>query len=242
MNLLIDLGNTRLKWAWFDGGELLPGGSLLHQGQLQRLPAEWDRGVSRAVVASVAADELVAALGNQLARRAVPLHQASVTDGLAGLQVGYEDPSRLGVDRWLALLGAQRLALLPACVADCGTAVTLDAATGQPRHLGGMILPGLSLMRASLAKGAHRLPAVTAGAAPLFATNTADAIRSGTLRGLASMLDGLAREYRLALGGHAHLLLTGGDAETLVPYLQQPWRLEPSLVLQGLAVVSASLG
>jgi type III pantothenate kinase len=246
MLLLIDAGNTRIKWAlarpdaptgaWRDSG------AVAH-ADIGTLAQAWTTGaggeaITRVIIANVAG----AAVGERLAA----LLPASATvdhftsrEQLAGLRNGYRQPTQLGSDRFAAAIGAR--ALLPGknlVVATCGTATTIDAVSFDGVFIGGMILPGLHLMAASLANNTAQLPMVADGA-PLpspFADNTQDAIRSGCLAAQAGAIG-----RACAAHGDALCLMSGGAAASVAAALTVPYRLVDNLVLAGLHVAAAVL-
>ncbi|KAB7622839.1 type III pantothenate kinase [Alkalilimnicola sp. S0819] len=238
MMLLIDQGNTRMKWRFLDGRGLVSGGASGNGGEL---PTSWRKApLEGALLASVAPAGVVAELETSLATLGLRAERVRVVSPQHGIRVAYSEPGRLGVDRWLGMLGAARLGLLPACIVDSGTAVTIDAVDRRGNHLGGMIAPGLGLMRRSLASGTGALDDVAAGEAPLFAQDTPSALRSGTLRGLAALVDGVGEQYRQALRHESdvHGLLVGGDAAILHPYLRGSWEVQEDLLFHGLALLA----
>jgi type III pantothenate kinase len=240
MLLLIDAGNTRVKWALAAPGAA-PGqwsdsGAVAH-AELDELAACWQgRKVSRAIVSNVA--------GAGMRERLRPLLPpadiswfASVAR-LAGVRNGYRDPAQLGCDRFAAAIGARALAPGQALVvATCGTATTIDALTAGGDFLGGMILPGLGLMASSLAKNTAQLPQVAAGGAlPAgFADNTDDAILAGCLAAQAGAI-----ERAVALLGAGLCMLSGGAARAIAPALSAPHRLVDNIVLVGLHAAATS--
>jgi type III pantothenate kinase len=155
-----------------------------------------------------------------------------------GIRVAYDDSAQLGTDRWLAMVGARAANCLPACIVDCGSAITLDVVDSQGRHQGGLILPGLSAQQAGLAEIAPGLPAVELTTrAPFLTDNTHDAVASGYLHGTAMALQGLIRRAMAASPERLTPLFTGGDATLISRYLDIDVRLRPDLVLEGLAAI-----
>jgi len=246
MILLIDAGNTRIKWALMEQGAALDAwnasGAVPH-ADLAQLPAAWNaslggRAITRALLSNVAGSALRARL-QLILPAALPAGAvtwfASVAR-LAGVSNGYRTPSQLGCDRFAAAIAAHALAPGHAViVANCGTATTIDAITPDGVFLGGMILPGLNLMSAALARNTAQLPQVTAGAQHSthhdagFADNTDDAIASGCLAAQAGAIE---RAY--AQHGAEACLLTGGAAPAIAPALKVPYRLVDNMVLIGL--------
>ncbi|WJW75121.1 type III pantothenate kinase [Thiohalobacter sp. IOR34] len=252
MILLIDAGNSRLKWACYEAGKFTRNGALDRAaGPTKDLVRDaWaDLETPRAVyVANVAGDTLRRSLTAWMKRnwQLTPRFVQSSAEGL-GVRNAYADPKRLGVDRWLALVAARASVRGPVCVVDCGTAITIDALSAQGCHLGGLILPGLALMRRSLVEGTEgigELPALDQTEPPqtLLASDTGQAIIAGTLYAAVATLDRILGDLRAELGGRLRCLLTGGDAEQLRELLSVPTRHEPRLVLKGLArLVDAEL-
>ncbi|MGD8710813.1 MAG: type III pantothenate kinase, partial [Ectothiorhodospiraceae bacterium] len=180
MKLLLDIGNSRLKWALAHDGELRTTGWCPHQGRLPpELAQQWsqlaspDEVCAVSVAASELWEELVAWAGARW--NLTPVWIRTPGKG-GGVRVGYSQPETLGTDRWAAMAGAARRGMLPACVVDCGTAATLDAVDAAGTHLGGMIVPGLSTMRRSLNQQTHGLPSVGDGSVTPLALDTTTAI------------------------------------------------------------------
>ena len=234
MLLLVDAGNTRVKWALAEAGaapgQWLAHGALAH-AQLGTLPAHWQgHAIGRAIVSNVAG----AAMRERLAAvlPPAPVEWFASSQRRAGLDNGYRAPAQLGCDRFAAAIGAR--ALEPAralVVATCGTATTVDAVSADGRFVGGMILPGLGLMAASLARDTAQLPQVAPGTTPppLFADNTNDAIVSGCLSAQAGAI-----ERAMAAHGASLCILSGGAAPYVAPALGVPYRMLENIVLTGL--------
>ncbi len=249
MKLLIDLGNSRVKWAWTSAEGLVQSGSATHRNRdlaivLAELlhssapPVE----VRVANVAGPAAGGLLA--GAVYARFGVKPIFASSRDSAYGLSNGYRDPGQLGVDRWLAMCAAWQKFSGPLCLVDAGTAVTIDAITMEGVHCGGLILPGIGLMGAALRQETGDLDRVGSPELPsdmratlmsdrgALGTDTASAIQLGAMRALAALVaDCLAK-----LNDGGKLVLTGGDGALLAELMGAPSAYNPHLVLDGLAL------
>jgi len=237
MNLLLDVGNSRLKWALADAAGLRDGGAVEHGGNpaaaaasigLDRPDAIWIANVTGAALGG----QLAAALD---ARFAVAPRFAAVQAEYAGLRVAYAEPQRLGIDRWLALLAAWTETRGAVCVVSAGTALTFDVVNAQGQHLGGVIAPGLLTMQQAVL-GATRFPAT--GPAPVYSeglgADTDACVRQGALHAGAGMIERLS--VRHAPG--AARLITGGDTALLVPHLRAGWTIRPSLVMEGLLALA----
>lgn len=244
MALLLDIGNTRIKWGWLGAsGDVRSGGAAAHAADPEQLLTGWAAAAkpARVVAASVAGDAVTGKVRRWVERHwNVDFQLIHASAEAAGVTNGYADPGRLGADRWAAIVAAYRLSGTAICVADCGSAVTIDGVDADGRHRGGLIAPGYRLMRHALHQGAAELPLVNAGAVQLFGTDTATAIASGTLLAVAATVEQLAGRMSGELGADVQLWLTGGDAPALIPHLRLPFRHAPELVLQGLAMLAGS--
>jgi type III pantothenate kinase len=236
--LLIDCGNTRLKWSFARDRQLGATRAIVHGGDpaamIDSIEAE---GPESIWIANVTGKERSDRLARRLlAHFRVPATIARVRQDLLGLHVAYANPSRLGVDRWLMLLAAWKLAGGAACVGAAGTALTFDAVDANGQHLGGVIAPGLlAAQQATL--GSTRFAA--AGPDLAYSTglgaDTEACVRQGAFHACAGLLDRLSARH-----APSRCFLTGGDAETLAPQLAQRWELRPQLVLEGLLVLAES--
>lgn len=241
---LLDLGNSRYKWA-----QLGPDGpTALAQGDYGADPVQAvaallaeQRGLARLYVASVRGAAYDQALARALAERlGLEARFVRPQARAGGLDIAYADPSRLGVDRYLAMRAACARWGGPLLIVDCGTAVTLDAVDGGGRHLGGLILPGLDAMREGLRRSAAGLARIGGEAQdlPLFARDTEAAVGAGVVRTLVAAIDRVAAEMAAAMQGEPRRVLTGGDAPRLQPLLAHRYHSEPLLVLKGLALIA----
>lgn len=245
MILLLDIGNTRIKWGWLEAGEVRAGGVALHKRTVELVLQGWtlESKPQQVLVVSVAGQLLTdAVLGWIRENWTVEpfLLRAGTGAESVGVTTSYLNPEKLGSDRWAAAVGAYALSQSAVCVVDCGSAITLDAVDASGRHLGGLIVPGWRLMRTALHVGTADLPFAETETVELFAVDTHSAIVSGTLLGAAAMVDQLAQRTLDKLGNDAKLWLTGGDAPFVLPYLQLEFQHAPGLVLQGLAAMAPS--
>ena len=248
MILLLDAGNSRLKWGLYDHGRLEPGPPVAYDGA--GLEANLEQGLggigrpTRTLLCSVAASTANRRLSRWLRNRwDTPV--ATVVPGRRGCGVrnAYPQPETLGADRWAAIIGARVLGRGATCIVDAGTAVTVDFLTADGEHSGGMIVPGLALSRGSLDQGTGRIGSseseCESDSGLALAGNTLDAVRTGTRYQLTAFLDRLMQDL-VTRGGEVHGLLTGGDAVTLLPLLRPPFEHRPHLVLEGLVELARS--
>lgn len=235
--LVIDAGNSRIKWGWWSDGEIAQHGLCEHAHEL---PSPGDIGLvaragERAVAVSVAAPAMREALTASVrARWGRELAFLRPQRCFGRLVCAYQQPARLGVDRWAAIVGAAQTYGTPALVVDCGTAVTIDHVDARGRHQGGVIFPGLGTMRRALHTGTANLPEVAGPADGVLGTDTVEAIRNGTFYAVVGAIDRIVAP--LAESANAsHRLLTGGDAALLREHLALDYQLDSLLVLRGAA-------
>jgi type III pantothenate kinase len=248
--LLVDIGNTRAKWAVLRGARLSAPQALPHRAgraQFAALVRAAPRDVERVIAVSVMGQTFERALTAAVrARFGVRTEFARSTRSAAGVRNAYRDVWRLGADRWAGVIAAHALAGdRPALVASIGTALTIDLVTGAGRHLGGAIAPGPDTMISSLLSGtqgirrrANGSRAASRRSRSLFAADTASALDAGAAFAAAALVDRACAEARVVLGARPLLLLTGGAARALQPYIKSAFRLVPDLVLRGLAVLA----
>ncbi|MBZ0070433.1 MAG: type III pantothenate kinase [Gammaproteobacteria bacterium] len=244
MILLLDAGNSRLKWAVLRDGHYEYGGVLVHGTVAikELASAAWSSldPPEAVLVANVAGDALRRAL-NSWAKRHWKLmpDYLSATGEEFGIRNAYSDPARLGIDRWLGLLAARELLEGPLCIIDCGTALTIDVLSQDNRHLGGLIIPGIQLMREALTARAptirEQIDQPASNQIALLGTDTGSAVVGGTVYAAVAVIDRVLSDLQADVGGQLHCVLTGGDVPLLLPLLGGRVQHEPDLVLQGLA-------
>jgi type III pantothenate kinase len=162
------------------------------------------------------------------------------TASALGVTNAYSNPSELGVDRWLTLLAVHHNTSSPVCVVDCGSAITIDLITSDGLHLGGMILPGFGMMRQSLLEQTAIPPVATVDPPDWLASDTAGAIAVGGVSAVAALVERILEQSQQQLQGLPELVLTGADAAGLQGRIINPGRVEPDLVIQGLALLANS--
>ena len=238
MILVVDAGNSRLKWGLHDGQDWLRR-EAVDNADIARLAHDWEKIATpqKIVVCNVAGPEVKAALDRLLQRwQAAPYWLVSQTRQ-CGVTSGYVEPAQLGPDRWAALIAAYHLVKGACLVVNAGTAVTVDALTKEGVFLGGLILPGLELMRAALSTGTAGVRAEK-GCLEKFPTNTADAVYSGAVQAIAGAVERMAYELEQAENEECALVLSGGSAGDLPPLLNRPVMLVDNLVLEGLVMIA----
>ena len=249
--LLIDLGNTRIKWAWLPGAATKPeGAGAARTGDgLSDLPfLDSDEPVTGALACNVAGIELGRKLAGLVKERlAVELVFVQAQPSACGVTAAYAIPLNLGADRWAALIGAHALGRADYCIVDAGSTVTMDLLLVDGHHLGGYIAPGREMSLAAMAKGTAELASRLrehAGRPQDLApgTDSAEAMEKGTLAAQLGMIRSGMERLANQAGRSPMLLLTGGGADDLIATGQLPEaRVVPDLVLRGLAALALEL-
>jgi type III pantothenate kinase len=247
MILVIDVGNTRLKWAWLTSTGLSDQQAVVHRDAKPDLwtAALFDASLrpERVLVSNVAGE----AMGKTLSRLArqvygVKVEFVTATRQFLELTNGYLDPSLLGADRWLAVIGAWTTARSALCVVDAGTAVKVDSVDANGLHLGGLIVPGIHMMREALLRRTHDIARAVEQSTPsmagVLANNTIGAVSRGAVFALAGMADRAAEIIEQNTGVKPQLFITGGDAGMITGTMRARGEIVPDLVLRGLAVIA----
>ena len=246
MILLIDIGNTRIKWARFERGALQPQSAAVHAAWTAQTLLETileTAGLADRVLVSNVSGPRMADVVRTATSREWKIEPEFVTASAAagGVRNAYSQPAQLGVDRWLAVIGAHALERGAVCVVSVGTALTIDGIDAGGRHLGGLIVPGPDLMISSLLHGTSDIAqrAQQGGTRDgLFADNTLGAIRQGAEQALGALVERAVEAMRRELSQTPQLLLTGGASSRLEKSIGLPYRVIADLVLQGLAVIA----
>jgi type III pantothenate kinase len=244
--LLVDIGNTRIKWARLHGARLGRAEAAVHSawssatyhrrlfGQGPHPASVW--------VTSVAGPRVNRALAAAARRAGVTARFVTVPRSDGGVTVGYLEPWRLGSDRFVAAVGAHELfPRMPLCVVGIGTAMTVDLLGGDGRHHGGVIIPGPALMVDTLLTRTHGIQrrargGRAGGASRLFARSTRAGLEQGARYAAAALIDRAVEEAQVLLGRAPLVVLTGGQAVAVRPLLRSSCAVVPDLVLRGLAV------
>ena len=249
--LLVDIGNTRVKWTTLDDGRIGRQKAIAHVGwsgqdiarHLLGQPRQAKK-IERVVIVSVAGPRIDRGFTAETKRLIgiKPEFFASARRA-AGVTTLYQEPWRLGADRLVGVIGAFELSKhRPVCIISVGTAMTLDLVDARGRHRGGAIVPAPSLMVGSLLSETHgirRRAQGGAGGRDFFARSTRAAIAQGARYAAAAVADRAVTEARATLGQKPLVLLTGGAADSIRALIRSPHRHIPDLVLRGLAVIAS---
>jgi len=242
--LLVDIGNSRIKGAFFDGENLFE----LAPIDTTSFPVidDWEKLLSKrarpkqVLVSNVAGPTVAEGFVRAALKRwRVKPEFVCPRRECAGVTTRYEEPTQLGVDRWLSALAAYQLSGSAVCVLDAGTALTIDVVRQTGEHLGGLIAPGPGLMRLSLARQTAQLDVKEGEELTGFGINSRDAIGLGCdemVRGLLSSVE--RRLIEVAPGEIFRWYLTGGGADTIKHLLHVDYDHTADLVLRGLALIA----
>ena len=235
--LLVDIGNTRIKWAHLHGPRLGRSQAAVHSAWSTSTYARrlFGRGTppTQLWVTSVAGPGVNRALAAAARAAGVAAKFVAVPRSGGGVKVGYLEPWRLGSDRFVAAVGAHELfPRVPVCVVGVGTAMTLDLLAGDGRHRGGAIIPAPALMVDTLLTRTHGIQrrargGRSSGPQKLFARSTR-----------AALVDRAVEEAEALLGRTPLVVITGGQAGTVRTLLRSSCVVVPDLVLRGLAVLA----
>ncbi|MCP5153520.1 MAG: type III pantothenate kinase [Ectothiorhodospiraceae bacterium] len=239
--LLLDVGNTRLKWAWLD-----PGGDPVDHGASARDAPSLADTLRDTIATRECPTRVVGCCVRRVEVEAeiaawVRVHCAVEVEWMPsrasgwGVSSAYAEPTTLGADRWAKLVAARALAPAGACIVDCGTAITVDALAADGRHLGGAILPGVDLMRRSLATSTARIGQWDGQPVEPLGRSTRDAVLAGTTQAAVGAVDRLYRAVVEQTGAGVAYLVTGGGAAAMCELLDPVPELCPDLVLRGVA-------
>jgi type III pantothenate kinase len=236
--LAVDAGNSRVKWGLHEAGAWVTQGWTA-TADARTLPEAWERLPRPELlvatnVAGPAVEDVLAAAARALG---APLRRVRARARQCGVRSGYEEPERLGADRWAALIGAWRLYGGPSLVVNAGTAMTADALSREGVFLGGIIVAGADLMREALARSTAGL-GVEGGRFGYFPASTPDAIASGAVNALAGAVERMARFLRETGEGEPLIVLSGGAAGALEPALNGRVALVDNLVLEGIVHIA----
>jgi type III pantothenate kinase len=268
--LVVDVGNSRLKWALvrepyrrrqpFSAQGAM---DLTHlRGRASPLLAlfralEGSGLQSRVHVCNVAGAQLERQI-RSVARQAgiSQLRFARSTAEACGVRNSYREAWRLGTDRWVAMIGAHHEHPdIDLCLVGIGTALTVDVLDAGGRHVGGHIIPGPRMMVESLLSRTAGIARRAGGSAvlehfapggpraallPLFAHDTSTALLTGTRHACAAAIEHARHEAGRELGRRPRLILAGGAADVIAPLLRSAYRREDDLILRGLAVLAAT--
>ncbi len=248
--LLLDIGNTRLKWGVLEASGIRKTGSIAHEKirdtGIASLTTRLPRKVTAVYASNVAGSSFATRVSGVVGIHCnTDVHFVHVEREAFGISNSYRQARRLGVDRWVAMIAAYAEFRSALCIVDAGTAVTIDAVDKAGKHLGGQIVPGLQLMADALVSDTGEIDTATrtwrnpGTGMDLFANSTDAAIRNGAISAVCGAIEAAVRRLKSA-GYRPKFVLTGGDASRILKQLDLNFAHRPNLVLQGLAFMLQS--
>lgn len=257
MKLIVDIGNTRIKWAVLDDERAGPSASAVHRGSgadaIRAIVASWPAGIREVLASNVAGPGIREQIETALEQRFGLRPRFALTRAhQLGVSCGYENVSRLGVDRWVGIVEAWNRAQAQArgsavAVLDAGTTVTFDAVDAGGQHLGGLIFVGAELSARVLELNTSDIGSTPASTSigrglELLGRSTAAAVSNAARLGPAAAADRAVRVVEQALGQRLRVYVTGGDGEILAGWLESTTEIRADLVLEGLARIANAGG
>jgi len=247
MILLVEAGNSAFKWVnreAADPGDLSRAFYSDHANYDDLFTSAWSELTrpERVIVSNVAGDALLSTLADWVLRHwDIDVETIIAQANACGVINAYAEPGRLGADRWSALVAARHSYPGNVCIVDAGTAITIDALSQDGTHLGGLIIPGISMMRQALADHTH-IDMVDAGDRPesesLLGNDTETAIVKGTINSAIAVIDETVKAVSAKFDGSMRCLLTGGDAHRIAEYIKSQYEYVPMLVFMGMDVIA----
>jgi type III pantothenate kinase len=233
MDLLVDVGNTRTKYALVESGRI----TVVSENTV----FDYFPKIARAFIANVTDASKIQALKDKLLNQGINPVDVKVRSNQFGVTCAYKKTKNLGIDRWLAIIGATHQFPNEAIiVVDAGTAVTIDVVNKEKQHLGGWILPGLKTMEDSIVSKAPHVFSDENIPAERFGTDTPSALRQGCLAAISGTVIQAINEYQHLQCGMANneptIVLTGGDAKLVASKLDRPLIIQNDLVFLGLSL------
>lgn len=245
MILLIDIGNTRIKWATLDENGVGTQSAIAHATLTREQLIEQvlqSAKPDRVLVSNVGGARMAALLEDALASHwQMTATFAESSASVAGVHNSYPEPRKLGVDRWLCMIAVHAMQERASCIVSVGTAMTIDALTADGAHMGGVIVPGPDLMISSLMRSTSDISSRAAEGSietQLFADNTLGAVHQGAVNALAALVERAIDSMRLSLHVSPAVILTGGACHRIEPLIAAHCMVIPDLVLRGLAVLA----
>jgi len=245
-SLLLDVGNSSLKWLLLDSSGL---SSMSHEQYPKNISMEFfkkhwqklDR-PNDIFVSCVADDTVWHALEKACDELwSIQARRVSSEKEFYGVVSAYNDVTTLGSDRWCALLGARDITSSAYMVIDAGSALTLDVVNASGEHLGGYIVPGMSMMEESLGVNTAQVQVSATDETPSLSLgrSTASCVKAGLHLSAIKLIEAVI-EQELEQMQEYEVFITGGDAKLLKHFLSSKYVIIPDLVLRGLAVIAAS--
>jgi type III pantothenate kinase len=249
MLFALDIGNSRLKWSLYErphsSSPVVAQGVCFLENIDQLAENDWaSLPVPKYILGCiVAGDAIKGRVKEQLDIWQATPQWVVASDAEGGITNGYDYPTRLGADRWIAMIGARQRAIQqgfankPLVVVMVGTAVTVEAIDPSGKFLGGFIIPGHGIMLKALESGTAGLHVPTGDVVP-FPTNTSDALTSGGTYAIAGAVERMMNHVRELCKQEPHCIMTGGAGWKMAPSMSTPFELVDNLIFDGLLAIA----
>ena len=245
MKLLLDLGNSRCKFAVLDDNGVMDYGVQNYGpfGKLYTVKSLCDKhSLNKVVVCSVLSEKMNADIIDTLSNKdGNDVFILTAEKNCFGVQLSYDDPSAMGLDRVAALIAVKENYPGNSCIVDCGTAVTIDALNNSGIHHGGVILPGVKAMQKGLLESTKIERGNSKVDFNVFANTTEQAIYAGCMSAVAGGIEYVVNKMTSAYDVIDQIIFTGGDAEEMQSYVNHQVKIDSTLVLDGLKVVAETI-
>jgi type III pantothenate kinase len=233
----LDFGNTAGKWRIVDAEKVVSRGFFDYL-DLASFFQDLPKVVRRIRAVSVLSIQHQRYLFQEIeACFSLSIEYVVVAESACGLINGYEDPQRLGADRWVAMVAAWQYFRCGCLVVDAGSALTIDCIDSQGKHCGGYIIPGLILMQDALNAKTGKIQIDNCEVGLMPGINTRQAVGHGSILAMVSAIKAVYDSFEQQLSMSPALVVTGGDAKTLLPYLSPQAVHYPDLVFDGLGLI-----
>jgi len=249
VNLLLDIGNSRIKWCLHNNIEnkFGPAGAMLQNktGLNELFSEHWNHLAcpDRVLVSNVSGSSIAETLDAWIKKAwQVDTEYVKTEAQSHGVRNAYPDYCKLGIDRWMAIIAAwhrYQCYQEAICVVDCGTAMTIDGISKSGQHLGGLILPGYAMMQEILANNTSDINTIRMTTpSSEFSNSTEQGVNSGCYLAMIATIDRVVTSMKNDHDGRVRCIITGGNSEFVIKQLEEEFEYEPNLVLQGLALFS----
>ncbi len=242
--LVVDIGNTRIKWATVNADALHAAEPVVHRGHdIRRILTDAWFALETPVsifVSCVASDAVRQDFAKWVTQswdlQAEFLVSPVMANGITNAYTQYE---QLGSDRWAAMVEAFNRFNSPVCVVNCGSAITLDLIDAQGLHMGGLILPGIASMRNALQESTDlELTQISQITEFGLGKTTQDGFMTGSIYSIAGLVGRAISFFEHEKGCVPRCVLSGGDADILSTALGVEHELDKDLVLKGLVRIA----
>jgi len=243
MKLLVDIGNTRSKFALSEDRSVRSAFTVSNEElSAEVLNSHCSESLvpASAWISSVGPGAVLSLIDSWITVRfKMAATHVSVSGEVCGVTNGYHDLDKLGVDRWVAAIGARQVEdKLDLIIIDAGTALTVDWLSRNNVFEGGIIFPGYELMHRALVGNTAGIESKMQLTERIIGKTTSECVNSGISYGLVGAVERIVKEMQKHIKKQCAVIVTGGGAEALSSMMNIEFRLEPRLVLLGLAQIA----